>query len=125
MQNSKNQIQVFYELNVIPEKADELKEIASQMVAMNKKEEAGTLVYNVYMNSEETLFTYLETYSDSDAGLFHCKRFAEGNFINQVVERTNGGRLCFYGNVSSEFKTWAADAGFEPEYYDLVDGYVR
>ena len=52
-------------------------------------------------------------------------KIAEGNFINQVVERTNGGRLCFYGNVSSEFKTWAADAGFEPEYYDLVDGYVR
>ena len=35
MQNSVNQIQVFYELNVLPGKADELKEIASKMVRMN------------------------------------------------------------------------------------------
>jgi hypothetical protein len=27
--------------------------------------------------------------------------------------------------VSDEFKQWAADNGFEPEYFNLVDGYVR
>ena len=42
MQNSVNQIQVFYELNVLPDKADELKEIASKMVSMNAAEEPGT-----------------------------------------------------------------------------------
>lgn len=124
MQNSEKQIQVFYELKIKPGKANELKEIANQMVAMNEIEEPGTLVYNVYINSKETLFTYLETYTDSDTGLFHCKRFAEGNFIGQIVERTDWG-LCFYGSVPSDFKKWAADAGFEPEYYNLVDGYVR
>ena len=47
MQDSKNQNQVLYELNVLPGKADELKEIGAKMVNMNAAEEPGTLVYNV------------------------------------------------------------------------------
>ena len=125
MQNASGQIQVFYELNILPGKEDELKEIVKEMVASNANEEPGTIVYNVYINPESTLLTYLETYSDSETGLFHCKRFADGEFILQILERTDGGRLCFYGNVSEEFKKWATDAGFEPEYFDHIDGYVR
>ena len=125
MQNSAKQIQVFYELQVLPGKAAELREIAEKMVAMNATEEPGTLVYNVYFNDDETLFTYLETYSDSETGLFHAGRFAEGVYVGQILERTDGGRLCFYGDVSSEFKNWAKDNGFEPEYFSLIDGFVR
>ena len=125
MQDSANQIQVFYELKVLPGKAAELREIAEEMVAMNATEEPGTLVYNVYFNDDETLFTYLETYSDSETGLFHAGRFAEGEYVGQILERTDGGRLCFYGDVSNEFKNWAKDNGFEPEYFSLIDGFVR
>jgi len=125
MQNSAKQIQVFYELQVLPGKAAELREIAEKMVAMNATEEPGTLVYNVYFNDDETLFTYLETYSDSETGLFHAGRFAEGVYVGQILERTDGGRLCFYGDVSNEFKSWAKDNGFEPEYFSLIDGFVR
>ena len=74
MQNSVNQIQVLYELNVLPDKADELKEIASKMVSMNATEEPGTLVYNVYLNDDETLFTYLETYNDTETGPLSCQK---------------------------------------------------
>ena len=125
MQDSANQIQVFYELKVLPGKAAELREIAEEMVAMNATEEPGTLVYNVYFNDDETLFTYLETYSDSETGLFHAGRFAEGEYVGQILDRTDGGRLCFYGDVSNEFKDWAKDNGFEPEYFSLIDGFVR
>ena len=125
MQDSAKQIQVFYELKVLPGKAAELREIAEKMVAMNATEEPGTLVYNVYFNDDETLFTYLETYRDSETGLFHAGRFAEGEYVGQILERTDGGRLCFYGDVSNEFKTWATDNGFEPEYFSLIDGFVR
>ena len=41
------QIQVFYELEVLDGKADELRDIARQMVAYNQEGEPGTLVYNV------------------------------------------------------------------------------
>ena len=116
MQDSAKQIQVFYELKALPGKAAELREIAEKMVAMNATEEPGTLVYNVYFNDDETLFTYLETYSDSETGLFHAGRFAEGEYVGQILERTDGGRLCFYGDVSNEFKNWAKDNGFEPVF---------
>ncbi len=51
------------------------------MVAQNANEEPGTVVCNVYFNDDETLFTYLETYSDSETGLFHVGRFSEAECV--------------------------------------------
>ena len=119
------QIQVTYELKVLDGKAEELRRIAKEMVAFNRQGEPGTIVYNVYMNEEETKFTFLETFAESDSGLFHAARFAKGSFISQVLERTDGGRLCLYGDVSKEFRSWGVEAGFEIEYFDYIDGYVR
>ena len=42
----------------------------------------------------------------------------------QVLERTGAGRLCFYGNVSDDMKTWASENGFEVEYANRIDGFV-
>tara|TARA_Y100000758_G_C16046340_1_gene420033 strand:+ start:134 stop:502 length:369 start_codon:yes stop_codon:yes gene_type:complete len=120
-----NQIQITYELNVIPGKAAELREIAKNMVSFNDSGEPGTLRYNVYMNEDETLFTFLETFIDSDACSFHGARFAEGEFVGQVLERTDGGRLCVFGPVSNDFKNWASDAGFEIEYFNFIDGFIH
>ena len=44
------QIQVTYELNIIPGKAHDLREIAKAMVALNDAEEPGTVRYNAYIN---------------------------------------------------------------------------
>ena len=120
-----DQIQITYELNVLPGKAAELKEIAKDMVSFNDSGEPGTLRYNVYMNESETLFTFLETFVDSAACSAHGARFAEGEFVGQVLERTDGGRLCLLGPVSDGFKTWASDAGFEIEYFDFIDGFIH
>ena len=120
-----SQIQITYELNVIPGKAAELRQIAREMVSFNDSGEPGTLRYNVYMNESETLFTFLETFVDSDACSFHGTRFAEGEFVGRVLERTDGGRLCVLGPVSDDFKTWASDAGFEIEYFNFIDGFIH
>jgi len=119
------QIQITYELNVIPGKAAELREIAEDMVAFNDSGEPGTLRYNVYMNEGETLFTFLETFIDSDACSFHGRRFAEGKFVGEVLDRTDGGRLCVLGPISDDFKNWASDAGFEIEYFNFIDGFIH
>ena len=120
-----NQIQITYELNVIPGKAAELREIAKNMVSFNDSGEPGTLRYNVYMIVDETLFTFLETFIASDACSFHGARFAEGEFVGQVLERTDGGRQCVFGPVSNDFKNWASDAGFEIEYFNFIDGFIH
>jgi len=119
------QIQVFYELEVLSGKAGELREIARKMVASNEQDEPKTLIYNVYISEDEKLLTFLETWADSSAGLFHAERFATGEFVAQVLERTGAGRLCFYGDVSDEMKSWASENGFEVEYAHRIDGFVR
>ncbi|CAI8300117.1 MAG: hypothetical protein CBD03_01380 [Rhizobiales bacterium TMED143] len=119
------QIQVFYELEVLDGKADELRDIARQMVAYNQEGEPGTLVYNVYMSDDEKLLTFMETWADSEAGIFHAERFAKGNFVGQVLERTGNARLCFYGNASDDMKNWATENGFAVEYATPIDGFVR
>lgn len=122
---SSTQINVFYELQVTAGKADELREIAAQMVAFNRQGEPGTLVYNIYLSEDQKLLTYWETHADSEAMLFHAERFATGEFIGEVVSRTEGARLCLYGEVSPELRQWATDNGFEVEYASYLAGFVR
>ena len=119
------QIQVFYELEVLEGKADELRDIARQMVAFNKQGEPETLVYNVYRSEDDKVFTFLDTWANGAAGIFHADRFAKGDFVAQVLEGTGTARLCMYGDVSDEMKSRAADNGFDVEYAPRIDGFVR
>ena len=57
-------------------------------------------VYNIYINADYALLTYWETHADSAAMLFHAERFANGDFIGQMVERIQSARLYHYGDVS-------------------------
>ena len=112
----------FYELEVLDGKA-ELREIARQMVEFNEEGEPETLVYNVYMSEDGKLFNFLETWANSSVEYF-AERFATGKFVAQVLERTGAGRLCFYGNVSDDMKL-GVENGFEVEYANRIDGFVR
>ncbi len=57
--------------------------------------------------------------------LYHAERFANEDFIGQVVERTQGARLCIDGDASEEMKTWVVDNGFEVEYFNYIDGFTH
>ena len=115
---SSDRINIFYELEIKDGKADELREIAKQMVAFNDEGEPETLVYDVYISEDEKLLTFWETHANSDALLFHADRFATGQFVGEVLERTERTRLCLYGNITAEIRKWALDNGFENEYHD-------
>jgi quinol monooxygenase YgiN len=118
-------INIFYELKIKPGKADELREIAKKMVAYNAEGEPGTLVYNVYISEDEELLTYWETHENSAALLFHSNRFINGSYVGQVLERTEGARLCLYGIIPKALKDWASEHGFENEYHEPADGFQR
>ncbi|MDG1907425.1 MAG: hypothetical protein P8I81_01005, partial [Pseudomonadales bacterium] len=55
---SSDRINIFYELEIKEGKADELREIAKQMVAFNDEGEPDTLVYDVYISEDEKLLTF-------------------------------------------------------------------
>ena len=67
-----DKINVRYELTINPGSAEELRNIAKQMTAVNSKGEPDTLLYDVYINEEKSLLTFWHTQKDSDALLFHC-----------------------------------------------------
>jgi len=118
-------LNIFYELNVAEGKAEELKAIVKAMVAFNLAGEPGTLVYNVYMSTDQSTLTYWETHESNEALRHHAERFAQGEYISQVLERTVSARLCIYGPVSDAMKAWSLENGFEVEYADLIDGFER
>ena len=120
-----DKINVRYELTINPGSADELRNIAKQMTAVNSVGEPDTLLYDVYINEEKSLLTFWHTQKDSDALLFHADRFSKGDFVSQIMEHTSNYKLAFYGNVSKEAKQWMADNNFEADFYEYIDGFQR
>ena len=120
-----DKINVRYELTINPGSAEELRNIARQMTALNSIGEPDTLLYDVYINEEKSLLTFWHTQKDSDALLFHADRFSKGDFVSQIMEHTSNYKLVFYGNVSKEAKQWMADNDFEADFYEYIDGFQR
>ena len=118
-------IQIFYELKIKSGKADELRQIAFDMVSFNREGEPKTLAYNVYISEDQSLFTYLEIFSDIDAVIFHGDRFVNGIYVSKVLERTEGGRLVIYGEISERLKGWAVENNLEMEFAEPIDGFFR
>lgn len=119
------QLQVLWELNINLGKADELRSIANDLVAFIKSGEPRTIACNVYINEEESLISFKDTFADGDAFIVHSENFASSNFGEQVLERTHSGRLCIYGNAPQTLKDILSEAGYEVEWFSLVDGYFR
>ena len=120
-----DKINVRYELTINPGSAEELRNIARQMTALNSIGEPDTLLYDVYINEEKSLLTFWHTQKDSDARLFHADRFSKGDFVSQIMEHTSNYKLAFYGNVSKEAKQWMADNDFEADFHEYIDGFQR
>ena len=95
------------------------------MAAVNSVGEPDTLLYDVYINEDETLLTFWHTQKDSDALLFHADRFANGDFVSQIMAHTNNYKLVFYGSVSKEAKQWMAENDYKAEFFEHIDGFVR
>ena len=120
-----DKINVRYELTINPGSAEELRNIAKQMTAVNSIGEPDTLLYDVYINEENSLLTFWHTQKDSDALLFHADRFSKGDFVSQIMELTSNYKLAFYGNVSKEARHWMAENDFEADFFEYIDGFQR
>jgi len=119
------QLQVLWELNINPGKADELRSIARDLVAFIESSEPRTIACNVYINEEESLISFKDTFADGDAFIVHSENFSSSNFGAQILERTNDSRLCIYGDPPQTLKDMLSEAGYEVEWFGLADGYFR
>ena len=56
---------------------------------------------------------------------FPCRSVCWRWICWKILERTDGGRLCFDDDVSSRFKNWTSDKGFKPEHFILIGSLFR
>ena len=68
------------------------------MVRFNEAKEPETLEYRLFISQDEKHLSLIETYSNSEALLFHDYRLAK-NFADEISSLTSATRLCIYGNV--------------------------
>lgn len=118
------EIQLWWELKVKPGKAGELRAISAALSASNQSEEPGTIIYNIYMNKEETLLTFVEAYTDADAMRMHAERFVAGA-AGSVLECAEPIRMVIYGPVPQSTIDWGISQGFEFDVHQWVSGFVR
>ena len=82
------------------------------------------MLYRAFMREDAQVLTFIEGYIQSDAMLFHDKRFIT-HFADNIAALTLGGRLCIYGDVSDAYRAFAAENGFEVEYFNSLSGFQR
>ena len=115
---------VTFEAPIKPGQQVAVRELVSRMVAFNQQGEPDTVLYRVFMREDGEVLTFIEGYARSDAMLFHDKRFIT-NFADDIAALTVGGRLCIYGDVSDAYKAFAAENGFEVDYFASLSGFQR
>ena len=117
-------VMVLFEAEIIEGKSDDVSALLYRMVAFNQPDEPQTLVYRAYISEDRQRLTFMETYSNTDAMLFHDQRFTD-TFADELFAMTRNPRLCVYGPVLDSYKQFAEEAGFTIEYSALVAGFSR
>lgn len=115
---------VTFEAPIKPGQQGAVRELVSRMVAFNQQGEPETLLYRVFMREDGQVLAFIEGYAQSDAMLFHDKRFIT-HFADDIAALTVGGRLCIYGDVPDAYKTFAEENGLEVEYFTSLSGFQR
>ena len=119
-----NTVMVLFEADITEGALSEVRELMARMVAFNEPDEPETLVYLAFISEEGKRITFMETYSNTEAMLFHDERFTQ-HFADDLFRLTTNYRLATYGAVSEQYKAFATASGFTVEYSDLIGGFSR
>ena len=115
---------VLFEADMVQDAVSEVSEQVTRMVVLNELDEPETLAYRAFISEDGKRVTFMETYSNTEAMLFHDKRFTR-HFANDPFRLTTNNRFATYGAVSEQHKSFATANGFIVEYGDLVSGFSR
>ena len=119
-----NTVMVLFEADIAEGALSEVRELLARMVALTEPDEPGTLIYRAFISEDGKRITFMETYSNTAAMLFHDERFTQ-HFADDLFQLTSNHRLATFGAVSEQYESFAAASGFNVEYNDLVSGFSR
>ena len=72
-----NAVMVLFEADIAEGALSEVQALMTRMVAFNEPDEPETLVYRAFISEDGKRITFMETYSDTAAMLFHDERFTQ------------------------------------------------
>jgi quinol monooxygenase YgiN len=104
-------------------KTEEYKKLVQEMTRMVEANEPDTMVYQFYLNKDETKCIVHETYTNSEAVLAHNNSVASQTILSKIFSVTKISRFDVYGNPSEELQKVLASFGVQT--YDLFAGFSR
>jgi quinol monooxygenase YgiN len=106
------------EVEILPGKLDEFRCVVSDLIASSAKE-PGTLNYDWYFNTDNTICHTYERYRDSEAVIAHGTTFGT-QFVDRFLAACRQTGLDVYGSPNAEAK--ALLDGYGATYFHLDTG---
>ena len=78
---------IFYlDMNVAPEKAENLDKFVAYLSETVERTEPGTIYYKYFISEDRTKVSLLEVYKDDPAALFHVNSFLQAAHRDEFLE---------------------------------------
>lgn len=115
---------IFYlDMNVAPEKAENLDKFVAYLSETVERTESGTTYYKYFISADKTKVSLLEVYQDDAAALIHVKSFLKAVHRDEFLDTFEITNFQVLGESSEELKLTMMD--FTNDHRTLIDGYKR
>lgn len=115
---------IFYlDMNVAPEKAENLDKFVAYLSETVERTEPGTIYYKYFISEDRTKVSLLEVYKDDPAALFHVNSFLQAAHRDEFLETFEIINFQVLGSSSEDLKKAMND--FTDDHRSIIDGYKR
>lgn len=104
-------------------KIKEFKKLVQDMSRVVESNEPDTIIYKIYLNSDETKCIVNEIYANSEAVFAHITGVASQTILPKIFNVSRISRFDVYGNPSEELQKTLTT--FSPQTYNLFSGFSR
>lgn len=118
-----NQIQFRAEFTIEQGKIEEYKKLVQEMSRLIEANEPDTMIYQFYLNKDETKCIVHEIYANSEAVLAHNASVASQKILPKIFSVSRISRFDVYGNPSEELQKVLTS--FNAQTYNLFAGFSR
>lgn len=115
-------VTLYFELSILPENLDRLKEIWDRYVSHVEATEPGVLVYTWNVSEDNTKVCILEHYENTKAVLIHGENVAE--FSAEMKPFRKVEKLSVFGKPSKELISVLKER-YPTTYYEEYKGFTR
>jgi quinol monooxygenase YgiN len=120
---SNNQIHFRAEFDIKEGEIEEFKRLVKEMSIMVKDNEPETLVYQFYLNHDNTKCIVHETYPNSEAVFAHANSLASQTVLPKIFDIAKISKFDVYGSPNEDLKRVVTN--FNPQIYTLFTGFSR